>query len=142
MPDPTPLDYSRGGDGPAMTWVRRLAVVLACYPPLLLACLYGGWLIAWAHLGHCPDWVWDNPHDAFTRAALMPAEALLVAAWPALFLYLALVGAAFYRFLTPDSPLWRKAGIAGAAIIPWAAAFILLNLDPGDVVKWSGLTPP
>src|SRR5439155_16695139 len=144
MADPARLDYATGGDGRAAPWLKRLAAALALYPLLLLLAVYGGWLAAWVHLGHRPRPALDDPRfgDAALGAAVVPAAMLLLAAWPVFIVYLALVGVVFYRSLTPGNPATRRLAILVGAVLPWALAFVLLNADPGNVLKWSALAPP
>lgn len=127
-----------------MKWVKRLTVALAFYPLLLLLGVYGAWLVAWAHLGRQPDPILDGAAtaDGVLGAAIVPAAMLTLAAWPMFVAYLALVGIVFYRSLTPGNPAARKLAVAALAVLPWAVAFVLLNADPGEILKWSGLTPP
>ena len=134
MPDPVQLEYSTGGR--MSLWARRLAVALTFFPLLMVASVYGGWLIAWAALGHRPVQGFDDPQYAGWRVylAVMPAEILTAVAW--------LVCVAFYHSLTPGNPTGRKLAVLAAAVLPWAAAFVLLNADPGGVMKWAGVTPP
>jgi hypothetical protein len=125
-------------------WVKRLAVALVFYPLLLLMSVYGGWLVAWAELGHRPDPVFDDPALAgwVVNAAIVAAAMLMMAAWPLFIVYLALVGVWFYRTLAPGSAPPRKFAVLAAAVLPWATAFLVLDADPGDVLKWAGLEPP
>ena len=143
MPDPVPLEYSSRRSSAAVVWAKRLAVALFFCPLLLLVSVYGAWLIAWAAIGHRPRAFHDDPADAgwAVRAGMVPATILVSAAWVLFVLHLAVVGAAFYPSLTPGNPLRRRAAILAAAVLPWAAAFVLLNADPGEVMKWAGLTP-
>ena len=144
MPDPVPLEYSSGRGSAVATWSKRLAVALVFWPLLLLASVYVAWLFAWAQLGHRPEPGWDDPGSAgwLVSTAIVTATVLMSAAWVMFILHLALVGAAFYPLLTPDNPHWRRIAVLAAAVLPWAAAFVLLNADPGNVMKWAGLTPP
>src|SRR4051812_38664458 len=106
MSDPPRLDYAAGDKSRSTVWVKRLVLALAFYPLLLLLCVYGGWLIAWAHLGHRPDPVFDDPMliDKTVNAAIVPAAMLTLLAWPMFIAYLALVGVVFYGSLTPGNP--------------------------------------
>src|SRR4051794_33928422 len=144
MLDPAPLEYSSGGKGAGTVWGRLLAVVLAFFPLLLLLSVYGGWVVAWVAIGHRPGFIFDDPEDAGSavRVAIVSAQVLLAAAWPLFIVHVALVGMMFYNHLTPGNPTRRKVAVLVAAVLPWAAAFLLFNVDPGDVLKWAGLTPP
>jgi hypothetical protein len=141
MPDPVPLEYS-SGEGRVRVWMRRFAALLVLFPVLLLACVYGGWLVAWASLGRRPDPVGDNPAYVDWPAYAAAVELMTAVAWVVFVVHLALVGAAFYPSLTPGNPAWKKAAVLAAAVAPWAAAFVLLNADPGAVMKGAGGEPP
>jgi hypothetical protein len=141
MSNPARLDYAVPGDSRTMVWVKRLAVALAFYPLLLLLAVYGGWLLAWAHMGHRPRPFIDDPRfgDAVLVATAAPVVTVYFAAGPVLLLHWALVAAVSFRPSTPDNPLARKVAIAGGAILLWAVAFLLLTADPGGVVRWWGV---
>jgi hypothetical protein len=144
MSNPPQLEYSPAGRSAGARWARRLAVLLAFFPLLLLASVYGGWLAAWAAIGHRPDSVLDDPASLgpLVNAAIMPAQLLVPAAWLVFVIHVAAVGAVFYPSLAPGGPRRRKFAVLAAAVAPWAAAFLLLNADPGQVIKWAQLTPP
>jgi hypothetical protein len=144
MSSPTPLQYASKGQSVTTVWARRLSVVLAFFPLLLLASVYGGWLAAWAVIGHRPDPIFDPLASLgpAVNAVIMPAQLLLAAAWLVFVVHAALVGSVFHKSLVPGSPRRRKFAVLAAAVLPWAAAFVLLNVDPGQVLKWAELTPP
>src|SRR5687768_10083261 len=92
------LEYLSGHDA-RVDWVRRIAAWLACFPALLLACLYGTWLLAWLAEGRRPIPLLDDPtsvNPAVTAFAWLTVF-LLLAAWPAGLAYAALVGVLFFR---------------------------------------------
>lgn len=106
----------------------------AGYPILLLASLYGQWLLSWWVLGHRPLPSLDDPKykdgaswmHLVTFALLM---GLLPAACGALVLNIRYV---LKRHLRGVRLLLRIA----AVVLLWAGTIVLLSRDPGGVVYW------
>ena len=134
-PKPT-LHYLSPKPG-AADWVKRSAVTLGCYPPLLLACVYGAWLGAWVVLGRRPVPSFDDPdsiHPAVTGLAWVSIVGL-IAAVPAWLAYTVLVGVLYVRRATPYRRLTLTAYLA-LGVLPWTPVLFVIDQDPGHVLEW------
>jgi hypothetical protein len=112
------------------------AMALACtaYPLLLLASLYGQWLLSWVVLGHRPQPSMDDPKyidgaswmgyiTTIAFIGLIPAGIMA--------LVLNVVHIAYHR-LSAMGVLRR----ALLLFMLWGGAILLLRWDPGLVVYW------
>jgi hypothetical protein len=138
------LDYHTAHAARRTLRLKRVAIVLASYPLLLSLVVYGAWFNAWATIGHPPRAGADNPGRMgdVVKTAIHVADWFIVLSWPTFLAYGVCVGLLYYQSLVPGSSMRGKLLPLLIAVAPWAAAFLLLNADPGDVVKWAGLTPP
>lgn len=129
-----PLDYEAASARTPSRAVAFIAYLLALYPLVVLALLYGEWLLAWWMLGHPPRPSLDDPKSIavasqmhlLTALALM---SLLPAGWGAV---VATVVDALSQRLPRRSLLIR----AACLLAPWMGTFILLRSDPGRVLYW------
>jgi len=122
-------------DGPARTrWLDVLANAAALYPLLVCAAVYGFWCTAWWQLGHPPRPSLDDPKDVAGTAWLHElSEMFLAGLLPG---FLALIVVQVARMLRDRRQPWRAMGRAALGCTVWAAACVLLDEDPGDVLLW------
>jgi hypothetical protein len=121
------------------SWFRIAAWVFACYPLLLLACLYATWWAAWYCLGHPPRPSLDDPKfiGPLVDAPHAATWLLFFGFLPALLVNVVLVVIEFGRTLYSDHDgLGRVAARLGLPMLSWPLAFFWLQVDPGDVVNW------
>jgi hypothetical protein len=114
--------------------LHRLAIASLLWPVLVVALLYGEWLLATWSLGHIPRPSIDDPKDiagsnwlhVFTVLAILGA---LPAALLALGLNIVVI-----RATRPN--LLRSLIRVGAVLVSWAVLVCLVKWDPGAVLYW------
>ncbi|MCU0865567.1 MAG: hypothetical protein MUC36_17415 [Planctomycetes bacterium] len=123
-------------DRPSLRLLTVLANATAAFPLLLIAALYGQWLLSWLLLGHRPVPSIDDP------------KYIGGASWMSFVTGIALVGFlpvgclalllnALHAVVQPQPwPLQRQLMRVVATVTLWFATLVLLRSDPGRVVEW------
>jgi hypothetical protein len=129
-----PLEYALPAARPPSRPLALFADVSAAYPLLLIACLYGEWLLAWYMLGHAPEpWV-DDPKDIVGSSWMNFLTGLaILGLGPAFILALVMnaLHVGYHRLFG-----LRLAVRVAAIFLLWVGLYALLRGDPGSVVKW------
>ena len=128
------LDYAHPTVGRPNKALRRVAFLSLLLPLIVLASLYGEWLLATWSLGHVPRPSLDDPKD------------IAGSSWMHIITGLAIMGAVPAGLLefvlnVVEIAVNRPTLVRGVArmavvIVSWVALFVLLRWDPGAVLYW------
>ena len=111
---------------------RWLSLILFFYPTVLVAALYGTWLVAWLVLGHMPRPSIDDPkYISVTVDVAYVFAGLLLVGFPAA----AIIGIAMQLSVAQRSWL-RRLFCSAVLIVVWGFAIAFLRWDPLLVMEW------
>lgn len=131
-----PLDYAALPSPHHRRLLTAVHVGAAAWPFLILAVIYGAWLVAWAILGHRPVYAPGGPDDPTRALGYAHHAALLLTISFPLGMLLGLVSVLIVG-ITRRAPgraiLW-----AVALVVLWIAFFNLVWWDPHGAVEWLG----
>lgn len=128
------LDYAHPTARRPNKALSRVAFLSLFLPPLVLALLYGEWILATWSLGHVPRPYLDDPKDIAGSNWMHIVTALaIVGAMPAALLAFVLnvVEIGINR-----PTVTRGASRIIVVIVSWVALFALFRWDPGAVLYW------
>ena len=136
MAERVTLDYTN--TPPRTHWAGRIAVALMLYPALLVGAPYATWLVAWAILGHRPVAFLNDPADISVAVDVARLAFLLLLVLAPVGLGAHVVTGVVWLAVSPgEKRVWQRgAAVATLAAALWAAAYVLLTWDPGDVGAW------
>ncbi len=110
------------------------ANVTAAYPLLLLAAIYGQWLLSWLMLGHQPRPSIDDPKDIVGASWMSSVTGLALVNFVPASCAAAVLNT--MHFCSHENPGLRSSLRIVAILGLWVGAFLLLRADPGSVWSW------
>lgn len=130
---PQPLDYGRLDTHPS-GWLRIYALLTWIYPLVLLASLYGQYLLSWKALGHEPGGPQDDPKYIDGASWLHPITGILLIAAPPVAAAGLLLNAIV---LLTSGGQRRNASVRLVVfVLAWAGTIAILVWDPRSVLVW------
>src|SRR4051812_26626615 len=72
------LDYLRPAENSHSRWMAFFATLTLVFPLVVLASLYGQWLLSWAMLGRPPQPSWDDPVHIVGASWMHPITSLAI----------------------------------------------------------------
>lgn len=118
-----------------LRWAAIATIAAWVYPLLMVACLYGAWLVAWATLGHPPQTPIDDPASISVWVSTLCVMAgLLLVGFP-LAAYGGIVSTAWLASLG-RTPIVITVLLIAGLISLWIAVFMFIRWDPYGVSEW------